>query len=256
MGGGMSIEQSNTQTAITKVAQQSTEKCTVACSAVQNINIVAGGGSMRDVNFKSGCISNVSSCALKSALQSSVFNNLKSQQGATQFDVPGLFTILSDLIGAGDSINQNNSQLISNQASQFMNSFCQDNTAASSNINLVLTNENLTDVTFGNYATTNKFNCILDNMGSFYAQNDESNTQQATQVRIDSMVFIALIIVAGVVAVAALKYGFKKKSVNTNKSKSDGVEAAAVKALLTPSKTVKKPPTITNPLFSKKLLKV
>lgn len=254
MGGGMSIEQSNKQTALTKIAQQSTESCMVACSAVQNINIVAKGGSMTDVNFKDGCISNVSSCALKASLQSSIFNNLKSQQGATQFDVPGIFTFLEDLIGAGDNINQQNSQLISNQASQFMNSVCQNNISTPQNIDLTLTNVNLKDVTFGNYATSNKFSCIINNMGSFYAQNDESNTQQATQIRIDSMVFLALIIVAGVVAVAALKYGFQKKSVNT--SGSNSLEKLEVKSIFSQKSSIKKPPKISNPMFTKKLLKV
>lgn len=251
MGGGLSIEESDAQSAITQIAQQSTAKCMVACSATQNINIVAKGGIMKNLNFKNGCVSNVSSCALKSSLQSNILNNLKSTQSATQFDVPGIFTFLEDLIGAGDDINEKNSQTISNQASQFINSNCQDNTTVPQNIDLVLTNVDLEGVNFSNYVTSNKFKCVINNMGKFVAQNNETNSQTATQVRIDSMIFLVLIIVAGVVAVAGLKYGFKKKSSNTD----DSLEKLEIKSIFSPKKGVKIPPKITNPLFTKKLLK-
>lgn len=212
MGGGLSIAQKNVQSISTKVTQESVERCSIACTASQNINITAKGGSMRDLNFKNGCISNSSSCTLKASLKSSIINDLKSQQGATQFDVPGIFTVLSDLLGSKDSINQNNSQVIANEATQLMNSLCQDNTVVDSNVNLVLDDVNLTDVDFSNLAKSNKFNCVINNMGSFYAQNDESNTQAASQTRIDGMIFLALIIVIGVIAVAAIKYGFKRRA--------------------------------------------
>ena len=157
-------------------------------------------------------------------------NDLKSQQGATQFDVPGIFTVLGDLLGSKDSINQDNSQMIANEATQLMSSMCQDNTSANMNIRLILDDVNLTDVNFNNLAKSNKFNCIVNNMGSFYAQNDESNTQNATQVRIDGMVFLAIIIVIGVIAVAAIKYGFKHRKKESQQN--DQVEDTALKAAM------------------------
>ena len=225
MGGGLSIDQANKQSTSTKITQESVERCSIACTSSQNINITAKGGSMRDVNFDAGCISNSASCSLKASLSSTILNDLKDNQGASQFDVPGIFTVLSDLLGAKDSINQDNSQMISNEATQLMNSLCQDNSSVNMNISLVLDDVNLTDVNFTNFAKSNKFNCIINNMGSFYAQNDEANTQNATQVRIDSMVFLAIIIVVGVIAVAAIKYGFKrrKKTSKTNNQVEDTV---------------------------------
>jgi hypothetical protein len=229
MGGGLSIQQSNKQSVSTKIVQQSVEQCSIACSATTNINITAKGGSMRDLNFKNGCISNSASCSLKASLKSTIMNDLKSQQGATQFDVPGIFTVLGDLLGSKDAINQQNSQMIANEASQLMSSMCQDNTSVSMNVNLILDDVNLTDVNFNNLAKSNKFNCVINNMGSFYAQNDESNTQNATQVRIDGMVFLAIIIVIGVIAVAAIKYGFKRRN---NNKQNDKVEDTVLKAAM------------------------
>ena len=98
------------------------------------------------------------------------------------------------------------------------------------NVNLVLDDVNLTDVNFNNLAKSNKFNCIINNMGSFYAQNDEANTQTATQVRIDGMVFLAIIIVIGVIAVAAIKYGFKRRKKSSNQN--DQVEDTVLKSAM------------------------
>jgi len=222
MGGNMSIQQSNSQEVKNNISQESIEKCTVALAATQDIDLTLSGGSISDSKFENAVMSNDSSCALKASLSTKIINDLKNQQGATQFDVPGLFTMLSGLTGGGnDSISQSNSQVIANEASQLMNSLCQENIPSSQNVNIIATNETIENVTFGNFVKSNKFNCILDNSAAFYAQNDESNTQQASQTRIDGMIFLALIIAVAVVAVAAIKYGFKKRNIVKDDSAKD-----------------------------------
>lgn len=249
MGGGLSIEQNNNQSITNSISQESISKCVIAEGATQNINLTLTGGSISDSSFENGIISNSSSCALKSSLQSQLINDLKSQQGATQFDVPGPFTVLEDLIGSKDNINQNNSQLISNQATQLINSLCQNNQSVTQNINIVASNETISGVTFGNFVKSNKFDCTIDNLASFIAQNSESNTQTATQVRIDSMVFLAIIIAVAVVAVAAFKYGFKKRS--AKQTDDTGQEIKAV--LDAPNSYLSKPPVTINPTFTKSM---
>lgn len=252
MGGGLSIEQNNNQTIKNSISQEAVSRCVIAQAANENIDLSLTGGSITNSSFKNGIISNSASCSLKSSLQSQLINDLKSQQGATQFDVPGPFTFLSDLVGSKDNINQNNSQLIANQATQLINSLCQNNQTADQNINVVSVDETIDGVTFGNFIKSNKFDCTIDNMASFIAQNSESNTQKATQVRIDSMVFLALIIAIAVIAVAAIKYGFKKRALK----QSNDDEGEEIKAVMdAPNPYLKKPPTMRNPVFTKNLAK-
>ena len=264
MGGGMSIEQKNNQTIKNNISQEAISRCVIAQSSTQDINLTLTGGSITDSSFQNGVISNSASCSLKSSLQSQLINDLKSQQGATQVDVPGPFTVLSDLLGSKDNISQDNSQLISNQATQAINSLCQNNQVSNQNINIVAVDETIDGVTFGNFVKSNKFDCTIDNLSSFIAQNSESNSQVATQVRIDSIVFIALIIAVGVIAVTAIKYGFKKRSLK-QKDNTLEEEKAILDApdpylnqktktdLPSPSLKSQKPPVTNNPLFSRNL---
>jgi hypothetical protein len=248
MGGGLSIEQSDKQSTSNTVSQESIERCSIAQGATQSIHINAQGGSIDNDNFNNGILSNSASCALKASLTSTLINTQSNTQGATQVDIPGIFTVLSDMVGSNDDINQSNSQNIANQATQLMNSLCQDNQTAPQTININLNNTSLDNTTFNNFVKSNKFNCVLDNMSSFYAQNSQTNSQVATQIRIDSMVFIALIIAAAVVLVAAIKYGRKKK----NKGGVDdlGIEAESI---LEPASIPKhKGYSIPNPTFSRK----
>lgn len=226
MGGNMSIQQSDNQEIKNSISQVSTERCTVAFTSTQNINLTLSGGSISDSSFENSVLANDSSCALKASLSTSIINSLKNQQGASQFDVPGLFTMLTALTGGGnDSISQNNSQLIANEASQLMNSLCQDNSTSTQNVNIIASNEIIENVKFGNYVKSNKFDCILDNSAAFYAQNDESNTQQASQTRIDGMIFLAIIIAVAVIAVAAIKYGFKKRQLASKDTSGEALKA-------------------------------
>ena len=216
MGGGMSIEQQNDQSIRSSINQEIMTRCVLSYQATSNVSMTLKGGTANNVTIGNSIVSNDSSCALKSSLNSTVINNLKSQQGATQFDVPGIFTVLSDLTGSRDDINQNNSQKIANQATQLINSLCQDNKLATKNVNITAIDENINNLNVNNLIGSNKFNCILENTSSYYNQNSESNTQKATQVRIDSMIFIVLIIAVSIVAIEAIKYGFKKNNNNNN----------------------------------------
>jgi hypothetical protein len=221
MGGGLSIEQADTQNISNKISQSSIEQCSIANTASQNIQIDATGGSLNNDNFKNGILSNNTSCALKASFSTTLLNNLNNTQGATQFDVPGIFTILNSLAGNKDNINQSNAQNIANEATQAMNSLCQNNDTAPQVINLNINGTNISNTTFGNFVKSNKFSCTLTNMASFYAQNSEINSQSALQIQVDSMVFIAIIICVAVIAVAALKYGSKKKGNNNSNDNSD-----------------------------------
>lgn len=241
MGGGMSIEQNNLQSTSTSALESSQEFCSIATYNLSDVNITANNSTLNNVRAGQVVSSNSSSCALKSTLQTSIINNLKSQQGATQVDIPGIFTFLGDLTGSSDSINQNNSQVISNQSSQLMNSMCQDNKTNAVSVSLVVNNTTVNNLDLSNYVRNQKFNCVIANMSSFLAQNDESNSQKATQVRIDGLVFVILIIVAGVIGVAALKYGFKSSSkTNPDGSLEKTLELSALgpRASTLPSKKI------------------
>lgn len=250
MGGGLSIEQKNSQSIYNNIAQESSEVCSVAISANSNISITANNSTLKNLNFDNGIVNNASSCALKASLQTTLLNSLKNKQSSTQVDIPGPFTILGDLIGSKDSINESNSQTIANESTQLMNSMCQNPLNANQNISLIVNNTTVDGLNKNNLISSNKFQCVIDNMSRFYAQNDESNTQIATQVRIDGMIFIIIIIVVGIVAVIIAKEAFKSKKGNSSFKEDNAVEAAAVSSLLKPQ-TVRKPPPIPNPVFNK-----
>jgi len=208
----MSINQSNEQSVATDIAQETTQRCSVACSATSNIHIVATDSTIGNISSTTSCITNDSSCALTSCLQSSIINNLKDQQKSLQMDVPGLFSVLSQLAGGNNQdINQTSSQQISNQATQLTNSLCQNNTVVTKNVDFVLHNDTVNNIDLNALGESNKFQCVIKNMSKFTAQNNESNSQSATQLRISGLIFIIMIIVIGVVAVAIFKYGFSKK---------------------------------------------
>lgn len=218
---GLDINEANIQSTSTINQQSSQENCINANIATENVQISAVSSLIEGNNFSNVIMNNNSSCNLKASLQSAITNKLASKQKSTQFDVPGPFTILSDLLGGGDSINETNRQTISNEVTQAMNSLCQNNNTAPKVVDLVVNNTKLINNDFSNYIKSNKTQCIIDNMSSFYAQNSEANTQTATQVRIGAIVFIVLIIVAGSVAVAIVKYGFKGKSAAQQDSSKD-----------------------------------
>lgn len=253
MGGGLSIEQADTQNISNKISQSSIEQCSIANTASQNININATGGSLNNDNFKNGILSNNTSCALKASFSTTLLNNLNNTQGATQIDIPGIFTILNSLAGNKDDINQSNAQNISNEATQAMNSLCQNNDTAPQVINIDTKGANINNTTFGNFVKSNKFSCTLTNMAAFYAQNSETNSQSAVQVQIDSMVFIAIIIAIAVIAVAAIKYGSKKKGNNNNSNdRSDNKLIDDIIKEPAPIPTSKRS-TISNPFSRKKV---
>ena len=244
-GGGLKIDQTNFQSTSSKVITSSNSNCSKAIVASTDINIVANNSTLNNDKAGNAILSNSVSCVEKATLTTDITNSLKDKSKATQVDVPGPFTVLEDLLGAGDDINQNNSQIIANQASQMINSLCQNNETTPLKVSLILNNTSLTDVNFSNYIRNNKFNCVIDNMASFYAQNDESNTMEATQVRMSMFIFIALIIAIAVVAVAAIRYGFKSKGKN-NDSLNLGT---TINSVVKPPPTQAKPPTIPNPAF-------
>lgn len=217
MGGGLSIGQNNFQETSTNVNQSSQASCINTYVEASDISITANNSTLNNLNNNQSILNNSSTCALKASLDSSIINKLKSTQKATQVDVPGPFTILSDLLGAGDSISQNNTQVISNQATQAMNSLCQNNDTTSKNVAIIVNNTTVNDLNLSNLIKNNKTNCVIENTSKFFAQNDETNSQTATQVRISMFVVIALVIAIGCIGVAAIKYGFKsKKEENSN----------------------------------------
>lgn len=251
MGGGMSIEQKNNQDIEADITQETSARCIVTQKATQKINVTIDTSNVSNASFGNTITSNESSCALKSSLNSKVLNNLKDKQGATQIDVPGLFTALNSLTGNQNNINQANSQLISNQASQLINSLCQNNKFATQDVSLRIVNSTVNGFKVNNIIGSNKFNCIIQNTSSYFNQNSESNTQTATQVKIDSMIFIILIIVIGVVAVLAMKYGFERK--NKNKNESDSQEKTILKDESKLLNNTSKKATIFNPTYNKGL---
>lgn len=213
MGGGMSINQQNLQSVSNDSLQSSQENCTNVETLVSKTTIIATDSNINNLTDTNVISGNNSSCVLKSNLQTKLLNSLKDDQSATQFSVPGPFTVLQDLVGASLDENQNNAQIIANSSSQLMNSMCQNNNSVPSEITIIVNGSTLNNNNFSKLIKNNKSSCIISNSASFYAQNSATNTQVATQVQISMFVFIALIIVIGVIGVAAIKYGFKSKKV-------------------------------------------
>ena len=238
----MSIEQKNDQDIESNITQMSLARCVVTKKAEQNINATIVNSNVSNLELSNTVAGNQSSCALRSSLQSTVINSLKDKQGATQVDVPGPFTVMGDLVGSKDNITQENSQRIASQASQLINSLCQDPLLANQDVNLRIIGANVNGLKIPNALLGNKSSCVIQNTSSYFNQNSESNTQSATQVKIDSMIFMILFIVIGCVAYAAIRYGINRKGKKSSDSKdnTDNTENTILKSIINKNKTPKK----------------
>lgn len=192
MGGAMSIDQKSAQTILDRHIQQSSSKCNINVLSKEKVDIHAVDTNIGTLNITNKVVANSVSCILRTTLDNTNINTLKSQQGATQIDVPGIFSALNF---GNDSITQNNQQDIVNQTSQFINSSCQQDTTADTSISIVLARVIAGVINVVSNPSTTKGNCILENMAKNYSANLEENTQKAFQAKISGDVLILIIIV-------------------------------------------------------------
>ena len=190
----MSIDQTSAQTIKDSHTQQANNKCAINVIGNQKTNsTIIDSQIAGDAVIQNQIISGFNSCTLRTILDNTNINKLSSQQDATQLDVPGIFSIFNF---AGDSIDENNSQNIVNQTSQFANSTCQKETDAEQYTHQVVVGSTIG----GNLFITNtgkgtKFDCIQDIMAKNFSANSEDNTQKAFQAKISGDVLILIIIV-------------------------------------------------------------
>ena len=124
-GGSSSIYQQSRQEIATNIAQISRANCINTCVTSAGFDI-----SIRNSYFKGNITSSEScfiqgaSCALKSALDSTLINDQTSKQkGSIEREID-LFTFLAG--GISDNITQDNLQRISNDITQIIDSTCQN----------------------------------------------------------------------------------------------------------------------------------
>ena len=210
MGGGLSSFESSQQNVINKISQNSNNACVLQCSnsndtskLILNNTIWKGNITISNVCSVSG-----SSCVLKSSLEDTLLNTLSNQQQSTLKSEQDLFTIFSNITSAGESVNETNSQSLSNQMTQNINSLCKFNAGDINNSLLVdATNSTIVgNLNYSNSSAVGKENCITTNMAKNYTSNDVSNSQQAnlTQTSCTGSICSAIVAVAVAVCIALI----------------------------------------------------
>lgn len=204
MGLGQSnISQSNYQSISNLMQQVSNQECINSCTESSNLNLSANGTTFEgNITDSTSCQINSSSCVLKSALSTSLTNNLASKQKGSVTELEGIFTLLQSLIGDNTDINQSNYQSIMNEVSQTVNNTCRNDPTSENSTSLNFNNSTIEgNISLNEIAGDSKAQCVLQNMSSIYANNSEANSQSASISKIDGLFAAIIAIVIAVVLV-------------------------------------------------------
>ena len=206
MGGGSSIFQNNYQDINNDIIQQSKAFCVNICLNNNNVEqIVVNNSTISgNVTIKNGCAVTGASCILKSTLSDDVINKQKNQERADISKLIGPMTILDDIVGGSDQINQSNYQQITNNITQSLLSVCNFRAESSNNIDIVdIDNDDISGtISIDRQTVVSNTKCTQDNMVKNYLQNSQFNSMIAKIEKIGCCA------VLGIALVALLLIGF------------------------------------------------
>lgn len=215
MGSSQSITNKSTQAIRNDIVQKASQHCVYTCNKTggsQSVEII-DSDILGDIKLENTCFLSGNSCTLKSSLDSTLLNSLSSVQegaisaGDNPFDVAA---IIGKLTGDRKEIINENSQFITNDISQNMDSLCGYNVNDIDNVQRVYY-KNAThtgDTTIANINENSKNNCISNNMAKMYTENSASNTQKAKiegNKCLQSLAAVIGLLLGGIVVIFLLK---------------------------------------------------
>ena len=245
MGGGSSIFQNNYQDINNDIIQQSKAFCVNICLQDNNVqNIVINNSDISgNVTIKNGCAITGASCILKSSLSDDVINKQKNQEKADISKLVGPMTILDDIVGGSDEIDQTNYQQITNNITQSLLSVCNFRADTSSNIDIIdIDNDNISGtVNIDRQSVVSNTKCTQTNMVKNYLQNSQSNSMVAKIEKIGccallGLALVALLLIGFFISILGKRNGSKnKKSPTPKKSPAPSTKKSQVSPVSTDS---------------------
>lgn len=226
MGGGSSIFQNNYQDINNDIIQQSKAFCVNICLNDNNVQriVINNSDISGNVTIKNGCAITGASCILKSSLSDDVINKQKNQEKADISKLIGPMTILDDIVGGSDEIDQSNYQQITNNITQSLLSVCNFRADTSNNIDIIdIDNDNISGtVNIDRQSVISNTKCTQTNMVKNYLQNSQSNSMVAKIEKIGccallGLALVALLLIGFFISILGKRNGSKNKKSPTPK---------------------------------------
>ena len=210
MGQNVSINLNSYQKASNDISQISNENCINLCTDDTNIILNMTDFTAGNITIKTGCFINSPSCILKSSMDSSLINNLKSEQDGSI--TSGAFAFLDDLaeLGSSKSINESNYQETVNKVTQQLNSLCMSHNSVSGDVLLNMDEGSVKNLIIDKTKNgTNKSQCVIENMAKSFVQNDLTNKQKASIST--GTIGLGMLALLAIVAIIMLRHRKKHK---------------------------------------------